>query len=611
MPVQSENEVARRQLERVLVSPGFMRNERLSQFLRFVVEQHLEGRDQELKESVIAVEVFGRAPGFDSKKDPVVRTEAARLRARLHEYYLAEGKDDALIIELPKGGYVPAFRQVQAEPVIPAAMPAAAAPRRWTRTWILTGVSGVAIAAATLALWWSLHKRATISVAILPLTNLSQDSANDYFTDGLTDEIIRDLSITDGLAVRSQTSSFAFKGKPRNVRDAGKQLDVDYILEGSVLRSGRQLRINVQLVRVRDDFALWSGRYDRELTDIFAIQDEISRGIVNSLRLKFGRGRRRYEINSDVYDLYLRARSLTVERGLPGVNASIGALEEVIARDPSFAPAYADLAAAYAARSGEFRFKISDEMSKMRVAAAKAIELDPLLAQAHYAQAMMYARRAQWKPSEGSFRRAIEIDPNRSEFHRDYASFLLLPLGRIEEALRELRTAEKADPLSPLIHLRLAYALTSARQYDEAAENCGKLPANDPAVFQSLDSWCLSRARIGQGRSGEAIQILEAALTPGLPPGNPVHGELGYAYARAGRPDEAKKLATATTKTDPFNDALIFAGLGDKDRTFAALDRATAWGPVRIGRALTFPEYALLHGDPRVKALRKKVGLPE
>ena len=120
------------------------------------------------------------------------------------------------------------------------------------------------------------------------MTNLSQDPANDYFADGLTDEIIRNLSIIDGLAVRSQTSSFVFKGKPRNVREAGKQLEADYILEGSVLRAGQQLRINAQLVRVRDDFPLWSGRYDRELTDVFAIQDEISRGIVNSLRLKLG-----------------------------------------------------------------------------------------------------------------------------------------------------------------------------------------------------------------------------------------------------------------------------------------------------------------------------------
>jgi adenylate cyclase len=138
---------------------------------------------------------------------------------------------------------------------------------------------------------------------------VSHDPANDYFADGLTDELIRNLSIVDGLVVRSRTSSFAFKGKPRNIREAGRQLQADCILEGSVLRAGQQLRINAQLVRVRDDSPLWSGRFDRELTDVFAIQEEISRGIVNSLRLKLGRGRRRYETSTEAYDLYLRGRA--------------------------------------------------------------------------------------------------------------------------------------------------------------------------------------------------------------------------------------------------------------------------------------------------------------
>ena len=178
------------------------------------------------------------------------------------------------------------------------------------RPWLLVALAGVFLAVGTLTWWWFQRPNAPISIAVLPLTNLGQDPANDYFADGLTDEIIRNLSIIDGLAVRSQTSSFVFKGKPRNIRDAGKQLDVDYILEGSVLRIGQQLRINAQLVRVRDDFPLWSGKYDRELTDVFAIQEEISRGIVNGLRLKLGSGRRRYETSAESYDLYLRARAL-------------------------------------------------------------------------------------------------------------------------------------------------------------------------------------------------------------------------------------------------------------------------------------------------------------
>jgi serine/threonine-protein kinase len=344
---ESDVEAARRQLERVLASPGFSRNERLSRFLRFVVEQHLAGRDQEIKESVIAVEVLGRGSDHDPKQDSTVRTEAARLRARLSEYYLGKGKDDPLVIELPKGGYVPALRPVvpPVETETPSREPSAKP--RLRQVWRAAAIACLA-AGLVVAGWWRFHQNAPIPIAVLPFYNLSPDPANDYFADGLTGEIIRNLSIIEGLVVRSQTSSFAFKGKPQNVREAGRQLAADYILEGTVLRADQQLRITAQLVRVRDDFPMWSGRYDNELTDVFVIQDEISRGIVNSLRLKLGRGRRRYETSTEAYDLYLRASALEIEQSLAGVDKSIGPFQQVIAKDPSFAPAYAGLAAAYA-----------------------------------------------------------------------------------------------------------------------------------------------------------------------------------------------------------------------------------------------------------------------
>src|SRR5712692_4698973 len=274
-PSETQAEVVQKQLERVLASPGFARNERLSRFLRFVVERRLEGRDQEIKESLIAVEVFGRKPDYDPKQYSIVRTEAGRLRARLAQYYAGEGNRDPVIIELPKGGYSPVFRE--AEERAPADHK-----KRWSAPRLLVALAGLAVALAALGWWWAQHKSAPIPIAVLPLENLSHDPTNDYFADGLTDELIRNLSIIEGLVVRSRTSSFAFKGKLQNVREAGKQLEADYILEGSVLRAGQQLRINAQLVRVHDDFSLWSGRFDRELTDILAVQDEISRGIVNS-----------------------------------------------------------------------------------------------------------------------------------------------------------------------------------------------------------------------------------------------------------------------------------------------------------------------------------------
>ena len=589
-PEEFNGQAFRDELERVLSSPSFARSERMSKFLRFLVERHLDGRENQLKEAVIGVEVFGRSPDYDPKVDSTVRTEAVRLRARLSKYYSTEGSQDPIVIDLPKGGYVPSFRQL--DPVIVVER------GRGRRLWLGACLAGLVLTAAAVGAWLVFYEKASIPIAVLPLANLSQDPANEYFCDGLTDEIIRNLSILDGLAVRSQTSSFAFKGKARDVREAGKQLQADYILEGSVMRAGQQLRINAQLIRVRDDFPLWSGRFDCELTDVFAIQDEISRGIVNSLRLKLGRGRRRYETSTEAYDLYLRARALGFRD-----DRSVDAFELAAGKDASFAPAYAGLAAAHAYRSGIPRFDSVDEISKMHVAADRAIQLDPMLAEAHDALGMVYARDARWEESERSFRRAIELDPNRSETYAHYAVFLLWPLDQTERALKQLWLAQKTDPLSNEVSRSLCYVLPSTGRYDEAAANCEKLPVDFP--FRSA---YLGRARLLQGRTAEGIQILEAAFNRGVSAGSEIRGFLGYAYARTGRRDDAEKMAIGAGF---FNQAVVFAGLGDKERALKAMEGSVAAGPFRVGRQLTFPELALIRGDPRMKTLRKKVGLPE
>jgi TolB-like protein len=454
----------------------------------------------------------------------------------------------------------------------------------------------VVVAAA--ASWWLLRLNAPIPIAVLPLVSLSPDPAHEYFADGLTGEIIRNLSIIDGLAVRSQTSSFAFKGKPQNVREAGKQLAADYILEGSVQRLGQQLRITAQLIRVRDDFSLWSAKYDQELTDVFAIQEDISRSIVNELRLKLGHGRRRYETSLEAYDLYLRARALQIHGGA-GFDKSIDPLEEAIAKDPSFAPAYAALARAYSLRSGQFRTVIPDEVRKLRATVEQAIRLDPLLAEAQGALGLLYARDARWVESEKSFRRAIDLDRGSSAAHIEFAGSLLRPLGRVEVALYILRIAEKNDPLSPQLKSVLGDVLISAGLYDEAARYCNKLPAD----YRDKNG-CLGRALLFQGRTEEAIRILINSDNPAD------RAALGYAYARSGRREEAEKLAIDVSRS-PLQQAVIFAGLGDKERTLEALDRMAVVGPVRMAWILSHPELALLRGDPRLKALRKRVGLPE
>jgi adenylate cyclase len=369
---------------------------------------------------------------------------------------------------LPKGRYIPVFRIAD----VAAAEHQRTLRSRWSRVGLVT----LALVIAVVGYWWG-HKSSPIDIAVLPLKNLSPDASNEYFVDGLTDEIIRHLSTIEGLAVRSRTSSFVFKNAPLNLGEVGKQLGVDYIVEGSVLRDGPRLRINAQLVRVRDDFMLWSGRFDRELTDIFAIQDEISRGVVNNLRLKLGHTRRRYETSVEAYDLYLQALALRVQ-GPRGIAQGIRTLEQAITKDPSFAPAYAGLGSAYAVRSIQFPVDHPpDELQKMRTAAEKAIELDPLLADAHEALGLVYSRYGQWEQAEKSFRYAIQLDPNRSITYTEFALYLLRVLGRDSEAIQLLRIAERADPLSPEVQSAMGFLLIAAGRFNEAAEHCHKLSA--------------------------------------------------------------------------------------------------------------------------------------
>ena len=592
-----DGQTPRDELERVLSSACFARSVRVSKLLRYLVERQIEGKEDELKESIIGVEVFGRTPAYDPKLDSTVRSEAVRLRARLSRYYATEGSRNPLVIELPKGGYVPRFRQPDSIRGVQGASS--------QRLYLAIGLAAVVLAATATDLWWALHKNTPIPIAVLPLVNLSPDPGNDYLADGLTTEIIRNLSILEGLVVRSQTSSFALKGKPRNVREAGRQLQADFILEGSIARSGQQLRVNAQLVRVRDDVPLWSGKYDRELTDILLIQEEISRGIVNSLRLNLGGGRRRYETSAEAYDLYLHARALETRR-FAGSDQVIDLFEKAVSKDASLAPAYAGLADAYAWRShaGANDPNHADELAKMRAAAEKAIQLDPLLAEAHSALGIAYARNGQWDLAERSFRRAFEIGPNLSFAHASFAWFFLWPLGRIAEAVRELRAAERNDPLSPTAHYDLADVLLSSGRYDEAAHQCEKIPAEVP-----WRSECLGRAWLAQGRTADAVRLLAAQ-----PPSQ--WGYMAYAYARAGQRTEAEKLMADAPMLyprthGPFQYALAFAGFGDNDRTIEQLERAANVGPVRIGFTLNSLEFAFVRDDPRAKALRKKAGLPE
>jgi TolB-like protein/DNA-binding winged helix-turn-helix (wHTH) protein/Tfp pilus assembly protein PilF len=465
------------------------------------------------------------------------------------------------------------------------------------------------LAALAIGSWWLLRQNpGSYTIAVLPFKNLSSEPNSDYFSDGLTEEIISNLSVIDGLQVKSRTSSFFFKDKPRNIHDVGSELGVALVLEGSVLRSGDKLRINARLVRVSDDLPLWSNQFDRELKDVFAIQDDISHSIVNQLRLKLGRGQRRYNTNLEAYDLYLKAQELTRNQGLPegwdNLVAGISLFDQVIAKDPTFAPAYAGIASAYGRLSVTPRsYSLDEAYAKMRAAAEKALQLDPLLAEAYASMGLVYSRERAWQDAEKAFHRSIELNPSLSESRGDFAMSVLFPLGRLDETARELHKATELDPLSEQLLDFLDRVLVSTGRYDEALDNCRRILVAHPN--NSAAEMLFARVLLQKGRLNEATAIFEKQEQAGT--GSP--GFLGYAYAKAGRRGDAEKVAARYPEW-PWVHVFVYAGLGDKDRTFKALGQMAAIRDPRVGVYLSYPELALLRGDQRLTEFRQSLLMP-
>ena len=470
--------------------------------------------------------------------------------------------------------------------------------RRPPRLIAIAGVLTLAAGLGSTALWWTPQ---TPTIAVLPFKNLSADPNSEYFVDGLTDEIIRNLSVIEGLDVRSRTSSFIFKDKPRNLRDVAQQLRANLVVEGSVLRADGRLRINAQLVRAADDAPLWSGRFDREFKDIFAVQDEISRSIVNELRLKLGRGQRRYSTNLEAYGLYLRARALIgPHKSIDTAREVAKLFEQVTALDPTFAPAYAGIADAWATMSINYSGTAADEAyARMRPAAEKAVQLDPLLAEAHAAKGVVLARDRDWTGAEAAFRSALALNANLPSIKTSFVVSTLFPQGKVDEAMQLLQSALSEEPLAFEVRRELAWVQVSAGRYDDALDNARRVLAVDPNHTHSRQ--VMGRALFHKGETAEAIRIFEQL-------GMGSHNFRGYAYAVTGRQAEAEAVA-AQRKDFPAALVVIYAGLGDKDRTFEALEDMAAGRDPRVGIYLTYPELAFLRKDPRLAAFRRNLNL--
>jgi serine/threonine-protein kinase len=419
------------------------------------------------------------------------------------------------------------------------------------------------------------------SIAVLPFAYLGSDPEDEYFCDGLAEELLNSLSNIDGLKVAARTSAFSFKGKNANVNDIGRVLGVNTILEGSVRRSGDRLRITIKLINAADGYQIWSQRYESELRDVFELQDDIASHICDKLRvgLPVGGSRRRYTENSEAYPLYLKGRYfVTTKRTEEWIRKGIECFQQAIDTEPTYALAYAGLADAYgflASSSGGCPPK--DAYPKARAAAERALEIDPSLGEARTSLGF-YCLLYEWdfERAREEFQKAVELNPRNPHAH-DGMGFYYKAVGRFEDALVHCKRVLDLDPLSPFAYISLGWGHYFARQFEPAIEECRRALELDPN--STFAGQLIGLSLIQLGRTDEAIETLELA-NANSPESIGLQTYVAYAYARAGRETEAKRtLEFLQTLRDeryvsPYYFALIYVGLGDLESAFEWLEAA-------------------------------------
>jgi serine/threonine protein kinase/tetratricopeptide (TPR) repeat protein len=455
------------------------------------------------------------------------------------------------------------------------------------------------------------------SVAVLPLANLSMEPDSEYFSDGLTEELIHVLSGFPELLVVSRTSAFEFKTKPQNIRKIGEQLRVSTIVEGSVRRLGQKLRVGIRLVNVNDGYCLWSQRFDREMKDVFEIQDEIARSIADTLKIELGRDIdedliRRRTLNLEAYDLYLRGRFQWNKRAGEGFGRALEYFEKALAHDPNYAPAYSGIADHHITAASWGLEPPAEAWAKAKVAVEKALALDDGLAEAHASMGTVRMwHEWNWSEAEREFRRAVDLNPGHPNAHVQY-NLLLVQNGRFDEAEREIRTALSSDPLSIRINSYLAGVFHYRRQYDRSLQQCLRALELDPNDVELHVVQGLNYEQ--KGDYGEAILELEKARE--LSGNNPlILGPLGSCYAASGMKVRAMQLideldqASRQAYVAPITWAMIYLFLQQKDLAFKWLQKAAEMRDVLLCYLGVGPIYDCIRGDPRCATLLRQLGL--
>jgi TolB-like protein/DNA-binding winged helix-turn-helix (wHTH) protein len=459
-----------------------------------------------------------------------------------------------------------------------------------------------------------------VLLLVLPFDNLSGDPTQEYFSDGLTDEMITLLGrqYPNGLSVIARTSAMRYRATQKPLPQVARELGgVDYVLEGSVRRSGNHVGINAQLFRTRDQASLWAETYESGVADVLTIQSNVAGQIARALVLEVApeRGRQPRSVpNPKIYDAYLMGLYEANQRSEPSLRKSVEYFKTAIQGDASYAPPYAGLANSYLLLAGWLLMPPADAYPKAKAAALHALELDETLAEAHTTLAEAeHEYEWKWADAEREFHRAIELDPNSAIAHKSYAEFLMHG-ARSAEAIREMERARDLDPLSLIVNTLVGFAYSNARQYDRAIEEYEKVIQLDPQFAPA--HYFLGGALTNVRQYDQAIAHLQKArdLTHGA---SLMSAGLARGYALAGRRKQAQQslrelqLRGMHHYVSPYGLAQVYAALGDKSGALDMLDRAVNEHAFEVLFLRVDRSFDSLHENPRFEELLKRVGFPQ
>jgi TolB-like protein/Tfp pilus assembly protein PilF len=455
------------------------------------------------------------------------------------------------------------------------------------------------------------------SIAVLPLTNLSRDPEQEYFADGMTEELITELARIKALKVISHTSVMQYKGVRKPLPQIARELNVDGVVEGTVLRENGQVRITVQLLHGASDTHLWTEEYTRDLHSVLSLQGDVARSIAQAIRVvvtpeETQRLAERRNVDPEVYELTLKAQYLLGRENTnrDSLDKGVTLLRQALERDPSYAPAYVALANFYVAIAGVGYQPMHEACPDFRAASEKAIALDPTLGDAYAARAWTKLFCDwDWTGAEADAVRATQLSPGSATARNTHA-WTLNTLGRQEEALKESRIAQQLDPLSVMITVHRAMFFYNARRYDESVLECRKALAFSPeSVFAK---WQLGATLTAMGKYDEAIQVF---LSRQVPTRN-TNWMLGYAYGRAGKQKEAQRILDFLLEKQkhqfiwPAIIAVVYIGLDDKDHAFEWLEKTYREREYWLQGLNVNPMFDPVRSDPRFQDLLRRMNFP-